>query len=79
MIEMHSHGIAHRDLKPENLIFDEGFILKVCDFGFAKSMESGNLKSSVGTPRFAAPELFLEKTSYCGSYVDIFSAGVLLF
>jgi len=32
----HTHEIIHRDIKPENLLISKNFILKLCDFGFAR-------------------------------------------
>ena len=32
----HSHEIIHRDIKPENLLISKNFVLKLCDFGFAR-------------------------------------------
>lgn len=44
---LHNMGIAHRDLKPENLLLatksDDHFIIKLCDFGFAKEANGGLL------------------------------------
>jgi cyclin-dependent kinase-like len=35
----HSSGVVHRDIKPENLLIDtKNDILKLCDFGFARSI-----------------------------------------
>jgi serine/threonine protein kinase len=35
----HRHGVIHRDIKPENLLIDEDTnILKLCDFGFARTL-----------------------------------------
>ena len=31
----HINNIAHRDIKPQNLLFDDDYILKIADFGFA--------------------------------------------
>lgn len=32
----HTHEIIHRDIKPENLLISKDFVLKLCDFGFAR-------------------------------------------
>ena len=34
---MHSHEVLHRDIKPENLLLSHNGVLKLCDFGFARS------------------------------------------
>jgi serine/threonine protein kinase len=38
---LHNRNIVYRDLKPENLLLDAHGHLKVCDFGFAKTVEPG--------------------------------------
>jgi serine/threonine protein kinase len=35
---LHAKRIIHRDLKPENILLHNG-IIKIGDFGFARSME----------------------------------------
>ena len=41
--ELNKRNILHRDLKPANLLFSGGLggVLKICDFGCAKELESG--------------------------------------
>jgi Protein kinase domain len=63
----HAAGIVHRDLKPGNLFIqstDSGEVLKILDFGIAKSdhpeIEAGLAQTShqlvVGSPAYMSPE-----------------------
>eukprot|EP00439_Symbiodinium_sp_Y106_P071625 s153_g12.t3 len=59
---MHSRGIIHRDLKPENVMvtgdsIDHRSRVKLIDFGVAKCLGHGPLKTVVGTPSIMAPEV----------------------
>nr|WP_062335161.1 serine/threonine protein kinase [Herbidospora sakaeratensis] len=57
---IHAAGIVHRDLKPANvLIGDEGPVL--IDFGIAQVLDATRMTQTgtfLGTPGYAAPELF---------------------
>ena len=75
--EVHNSNIVHRDIKIDNIMISDDFKLKLVDFGFATE-KNGLLNSYLGTPSYAAPELFLS-TPYIGEYIDIFSLGVTLF
>jgi len=78
----HKAGIVHRDIKPENIMVSEDYTLKLADFGFAVNKDgkegSGMLKTALGTPNYAAPELHLNK-DYYGTSNDIFALSVTLF
>eukprot|EP01102_Stenamoeba_stenopodia_P011797 TRINITY_DN3648_c0_g1_i1.p1 TRINITY_DN3648_c0_g1~~TRINITY_DN3648_c0_g1_i1.p1 ORF type:complete len:930 (+),score=207.80 TRINITY_DN3648_c0_g1_i1:328-3117(+) len=78
---LHSNGIAHRDLKPENILCsgdDENEVVKVTDFGLSKIFKEDDLQTSVGSPAYAAPEIFSNVRSYDKS-VDMWSLGVIVF
>ncbi|CAI2385506.1 unnamed protein product [Moneuplotes crassus] len=76
----HRHGVIHRDIKPENLLIDgTQDILKLCDFGFARTMTNKNknkLTDYVATRWYRSPELLLG-SSY-GAPVDIWAIGCIM-
>lgn len=75
----HRHKIVHRDLKPENLLLDDHLNVKIADFGLSNIMTDGNfLKTSCGSPNYAAPEVISGKL-YAGPEVDVWSSGVILY
>ena len=85
----HALGIAHRDIKPENLFLcgdtEEDFVLKILDFGVAKSSDKTELDpvattagQLVGSPAYMSPEqargsLDVDFRS------DLFSLGVVVY
>lgn len=77
----HSKGVLHRDLKPENLLLQSTGSLdgiKVADFGFAKTLPSGDTTRSIlGSPGYLAPEIRLGKNY--GAAVDVWSLGVIIY
>lgn len=75
----HKLNIAHRDIKPENLFLDDNLNLKVGDFGLSNIFGPETLlKTSCGSPCYAAPEMISGKP-YSGVTVDIWASGVVLF
>jgi len=55
---MHELNIAHRDLKLENLLIDSSDNIKICDFGFVREANPGDLSQTYcGSKSYAAPEI----------------------
>ena len=78
---MHHKGLAHRDLKLENLLLDEHENLIITDFGFVNEFSSRNdlMKTSCGSPCYAAPELVVTTKAYEARKADVWSCGVILY
>lgn len=76
----HSFNICHRDLKPENILLTKDGEIKIADFGMAALHQSPDhkLKTSCGSPHYAAPEL-IRGSTYRGEKVDVWSLGVILY
>ena len=78
----HNHGVIHRDIKPANLILNELGLVKVADFGLARSVGAANDSSltaadSMGTPEYMSPEEAANEVVDLRS--DIYSLGATLF
>ncbi|MBI4705852.1 MAG: serine/threonine protein kinase, partial [Deltaproteobacteria bacterium] len=62
LAQAHRAGVVHRDLKPSNLFLARDAagkpLLKVMDFGIAKVLEEGAVRTAtqIGTPAYTAPE-----------------------
>lgn len=76
---LHSHRILHRDMKPQNILLTADGTVKLCDFGFARSLSAHTLvaTSVKGTPLYMAPELVQERPY--NHTVDLWSLGVILY
>jgi len=75
----HAHNIIHRDIKPENLLISRNGILKLCDFGFARTLAGPGARYTdyVATRWYRGPELLTGDTQY-GKPVDIWAIGCML-
>jgi hypothetical protein len=82
----HLQGMIHRDVKPANVIVQRDGLVKLLDFGIARTgqqpgqpLAQGMTRTGtlVGTPAYMAPER-LRGEQFDGRS-DIFSAGVMLY
>jgi tetratricopeptide (TPR) repeat protein len=75
----HERRIVHRDIKTANLFFTNDQIVKIMDFGIAKSLEEVRRSTTVvgGTPYYMAPEQ--AKGEGVDHRADIYAFGVTLY
>lgn len=76
----HNKGVIHRDIKPQNIIILPGGVLKVADFGIAKTPDSKTISHSdkaMGTVHYISPEQAAGNPT--GFYSDLYSVGVMLY
>ena len=81
---IHSGDLIHRDLKPSNILLNSECLVKVADFGLARSVatneEDGTdpiLTEYVATRWYRAPEILLGSHKYTKA-VDMWSVGCIL-
>jgi len=70
--------VIYRDLKPSNIMIQPDGHLKLIDFGIARyfSSDQEEVTQKLGTPGYAAPELYGRELA--GPPSDIYSMGALL-
>ena len=75
----HYKSVVHRDIKPENILVNKRLVLKLCDFGFARSLSNGdvNLTDYVSTRWYRAPELLIQSTVYDYT-IDCWAFGCII-
>lgn len=79
---IHSAQIIHRDLKPSNMLINSDCLMKLADFGLARSVASTDeghpiVSEYIATRWYRAPEILLGSTNYTKA-VDVWSAGCIM-
>ncbi|HPQ40936.1 MAG TPA: serine/threonine-protein kinase, partial [bacterium] len=76
----HKLGIIHRDIKSQNLMISDDGVVKILDFGIAKSLDIPGLtveSAILGTPEYMSPEAIRQKPVDARS--DIYSLGIVMY
>lgn len=79
----HKLRIIHRDLKPGNVLINKEGLVKVVDFGIARTQSAAETQLTktgilIGTPRYMAPEQVSGRKQLDGRS-DIYSLGVIFY
>jgi serine/threonine protein kinase/tetratricopeptide (TPR) repeat protein len=81
MVESRNAGLVHRDLTPGNIMIDQTGVVKIMDFGLARTgpwneqtVEDETLR---GTPPFMSPEQL--ETGSTDHRSDLFSIGAIIY
>src|SRR5262245_37558055 len=76
---IHNQKIIHRDIKPETVHVNSAGVVKMMEFGIAKTEDLTITRPgfTIGTPYYMAPEQVLGKEAT--ALVDVYAYGILLF
>ncbi|CAE7626243.1 Mapk12 [Symbiodinium pilosum] len=85
LVYLHARSVMHRDLKPDNLLVNRDGMLRICDFGLARSVAHCGAQFPAANPGltdyvvhkwYRAPEVVLCPSNY-SEMIDIWSAGCI--
>lgn len=74
---LHDASLVHRDVKPGNLMIGDDGKVTVMDLGIVQSSESSEVASTLGTPRYMAPEML--SNGEVDGRADVYSLGVIAY
>lgn len=77
----YKHGVVHRDIKPQNIVINSKDVVKITDFGLARSRETVTLTQSnvfMGTAYYIPPEQ-AESGRSADTRSDLYSVAAVLF
>src|SRR5215472_15112933 len=76
---IHTQKIVHRDIKPENVHINTAGVVKLMDFGIAKTEGLAMTRAGyvLGTPYYMSPEQVMGQE--ITEQVDVYAFGVLVF
>ncbi|MDR0930285.1 MAG: Stk1 family PASTA domain-containing Ser/Thr kinase [Clostridiales bacterium] len=76
----HKKGIVHRDIKPHNIMVTKNGLLKVMDFGIARTASSYTVKmgdTTIGSVHYFSPEQ--ARGRHTDERSDIYSLGIVMY